>query len=103
MSIRPVDYTNLITKSQEVAKVKQVENDKIKVQIEQGAVFQEKQIQENMTRVRDTNKSESRIVDGHSKKEGAYKKSKGNKKREEKKRKKTIVKDQLGRTIDIKI
>lgn len=63
MSIKPIDYTNLISKSQETAKIRQVENDRVKIQVEQGVVQQEKKIDQNFKRVRDTNKSENLVID----------------------------------------
>ncbi len=49
MSIRPIDYVNTISKSQEVSKARQVENDRVKVQMEQGGfVQQDKQIKHNI-------------------------------------------------------
>ena len=62
MSIRPIDYTNLVSKSQEVSKIKQIENSKLEIQFDQRAVHQEKQINQNLKKVRDTSKSENLII-----------------------------------------
>ena len=48
MSIRPVDYTSLIPKSQEVIKIKQVENGKFRNQVEQGVIQQDIQVKQNI-------------------------------------------------------
>lgn len=102
MSIRPIDYTNTITKSQEVAKIRQVENHRVKVQMEQGFVQQEMQIEKNIKRVRDTNKSENLIIDVDKRKQSDSSKDgkKGKKKRKNNKNKNRI---ELGGKIDIKI
>ena len=68
MSIRPIDYINTISKSQEVSKVRQVENDRVKIQMEQGFVQQEKQIKHNIKKVRDTSKTENLRIDAEIKK-----------------------------------
>lgn len=98
MSIRPVDYVGLISKSQEVTKIKQVQNNKFKVQIEQGVIQQDKQIKKNIKKVRDTNKSENLIIDANKKNKDEKRQ---HKKRQHKKKKEN--KDDLGGTIDIKI
>ncbi len=49
MSIRPVDYISLISKSQEVTKVKQVQKNQSRIQIEQGGAMQQhKRIKKNI-------------------------------------------------------
>lgn len=104
MSIRPVDYTNTITKSQEIAKIRQVENDRVKVQMEQGFVQQEKQIEKNIKRVRDANKSENLIIDADKKRQFANSKDeKESRKKRKKKNNKNKNRTELGRNIDIKI
>ena len=84
MSIRPVDYISLISKSQEVSKVRQVQNDQFRIQIEQGATQQHKRIKKNIKTVRDINKSENLNIDAN-KKETKMQKNK--KKMEKMKRK----------------
>ena len=102
MSIRPVDYTSLIPKSQEVTKIKQVESDKFRIQVEQGALQQEKQIDKNFKRVRDTSKSENLTVDSN-KSNGNKQNSGGNMKQKKKEKDQVQSKEELGGTIDIKI
>ena len=99
MSIRPVDYTSLVPKSLEVTKIKQVENNKFRIQMEQEVIQQDKQVKQNIKKVRDTNKSESLIIDPN--KRNKDEKDKDNKR--QKKREEDKVKDNLGGIIDIKI
>ncbi|MCF6460517.1 hypothetical protein [Clostridium sp. Cult3] len=104
MSIRPVDYTSLVSKAQEVSKVKQIENDKPKVQAEQGLVQQERRIKQDISKVRDTNKTENSTIDTN-------KRNKNNKNQykrkqddgDEEKKKDNIDNDSIGGTIDIRI
>ncbi|HSH36710.1 hypothetical protein [Schnuerera sp.] len=102
MSIRPVDYTNLISKSQEISKIRQVENDKAKVHLEQGFAQHKKQIEKNIKKVRDTNKSENLIID-RDKKKGSENNKDGKKNKKEKKKGKRHDKSDIGNNIDIKI
>ena len=102
MSIRPVDYTSLIPKSQEVSKIKQVENHRFKNQVEQGVIQQDRKIKQNIKKVRDTNKSESLTIDVNKRNEDED----GNKKRKREKeegKEDNKVKEDLGGIIDIKI
>jgi len=98
MSIRPVDYVSLIPKSQEVTKIKQVEDGKFRIQVEQGVIQQDKQVKQSIKKVRDTNKSESLIIDTN--KRNKDEKDKGKKKKNKKSKK---DKEDLGGIIDIKI
>lgn len=100
MSIKPVDYLSTIPKSQQISKVKQIENQKVKSQVGQITLQQEKQIKGNMQKVRDTNKSEGSIIDPN--KRNNTKKNKKNKKKKQK-RKDNEVDNNLGGNIDIKI
>lgn len=102
MSIKPIDYTSLVPKSQEVAKVKQVENNKIKFQVEQGVLQQNKQIERNIQKVRNTNKSKNLTVDINKKNKNTHD-SKNSKQREKKKKDSVCIKKDKGVTIDIKI
>lgn len=95
MSIKPIDYTSLVPKSQEVTKIKQVENERYKNQIQIGFEQQQKLVKQNIKKVRNTNKTENLIID--KKKENKKKKNK-DKENKDKKRKETI-----GGNIDIKI
>ena len=104
MSIKPVDYTSLVSKAQEVSKVKQIENDKPKIQAEQGLVQQERQIKQEINKVRDTNKTENFTIDTKKRNKNSknqHKKEQDNGDGEEKKSK--IKNDSIGRTIDIRI
>ena len=100
MSIRPVDYTSLVPKSLEVTKIKQVENNKFRIQMEQEVIQQDKQVKQNIKKVRDTNKSESLIIDPNKRNKDEKDRDK---KRQKKKREEDKVKDDLGGIIDIKI
>jgi len=101
MSIRPVDYTSLIPKSQEVTKVRQVESEKHKNQIQIGFEQQQKQVDKNIKKVRDTNKTEGLIID--TKKEKRDKNSKRNKKDKGKDQKEGKLNKTLGGNIDIRV
>lgn len=59
MSIKPVDYSTMFTKTQEVSKIKQVEFDRTKVQTEQGVIQQDNKIKKDKQRITHTNKSEN--------------------------------------------
>ncbi len=98
MSIRPVDYTSLIPKSQEVTKIRQVENERYKNQIEIGFNQQQKQVKQNIKKVRNTNKTENLIID--KKKEGKNKRKNKDKKKKDKDKK---TEKTLGGNIDIRI
>ncbi|MBZ2173847.1 hypothetical protein K8M07_01090 [Schnuerera sp. xch1] len=102
MSIKPIDYTNLISKSLEIAKIKQSENNKISTQIEHGIIQQEKQINKNFKKVRDTNKGEQKIIDRNKKDK---EKDKRDNKKNGNKNKENVDEDvdKIGNTIDIKI
>ena len=102
MSIKPVDYTTLVSKSQEIAKIKQVENNRFEIQVEQGIQQQNKQIERNVKKVRDTNKSEKLIVDVNKKKKDRQNNDKKNQEDKEKKDQ-VKIKYNLGSNIDIKI
>ncbi|NMB08459.1 MAG: hypothetical protein GX981_08755 [Tissierellia bacterium] len=102
MSIRPVDYTSLISKTQELSKIRQVENDKFRNQTDIGITQQQKQIDKNFKTVRDINKTENLTIDANKEKE---KKRQKNKKKngENKKKDEKEIDDILGGNIDIRI
>lgn len=100
MSIKPVDYLATIPKSQEISKIKQVESEKNKSQVNQIVLQQEKQIKKHMQKVRDTNKSEGSIIDPNKKNST---KQKENRKKRKQKEKENKVYSNLGSNIDIKV
>jgi hypothetical protein len=102
MSIRPVDYTSLIPKTQELSKTKQVELDSLKNQMDIQMTQQEKQINKNMKSVRDTNKTENLIIDTKKERE-KQKKGRKKKKNENGDKEKEKTKEVLGGNIDIRI
>lgn len=102
MSIRPIDYTSMISKSQEVSKARQIETDRHKVQITQEIVQQEKQIRQDIKKVRNTDKSQSLIINRNKKDRDKNLKDKDKKQGKKKKEKDESI-EQLGGTIDIKI
>lgn len=105
MSIRPVDYTSLIPKSQEISKTRQIENDKFNNQTEIAVVQQQKQIKKNLTKVRDMNKAENLTINTN-KRNKKGKKNEDNrdgKKKREKDKNNVKDKETLGRNIDIRI
>ncbi len=63
MSIKPVDYTSLIPKAQEVSRLKQIENNKPNNQIQHGNIQLQKEIEHNINKVRNTNKTEDFSID----------------------------------------
>jgi uncharacterized protein (DUF885 family) len=102
MSIKPIDYKTFIQESQEISRIKQVENYKFRTQVNEGVIQQDKQVEKDTKRVRDTNKSENITVDIHKEKKDGQSKEK-EKQREKKGNDQKKFKDDLGGTIDIKI
>lgn len=102
MSIRPIDYTNLVSKSQEISKVRQIENNRLDTQVDQAVLSQEKQINRSFLKVRDTNKSEGLIIDVN--KENKRGREENKKDRKDKDKEKPMKKKRnLGSKIDIRI
>lgn len=101
MSIKPIDYINLISKSQEVSKIKQTENEKANLQFQQGIIQQQKHIDTKLKKVQKSNKSEYKIVDKY----GDDRESKRDNKDERKSKKNNKRKrnTDIGTEIDIKI
>lgn len=102
MSIRPIDYTNLISKSQELAKLKQEENIKNQMQVEGGFVQQDKRIRENMKTVRNSHRTEGLLVDAD-KNERREKRGNSNRRKREEEKAKRKPETRIGGKIDIKI
>ncbi|GFN36437.1 hypothetical protein [Tepidimicrobium xylanilyticum] len=103
MSIRSVDYVNIVTKSQEVSKIRQVEHDKLRVQVEQGIVQQEKLRETKSKRVLNTNKSEGLRIDVDKRDQSRDNSSESNRKRKKRDNSGTDNNSQLGNKVDIKI
>ncbi|NLX61735.1 MAG: hypothetical protein GXZ06_04330 [Tissierellia bacterium] len=86
MSIKPIDYINVISKSNEVSRIKHIENEKVNIQFQQGIINQKKHMETELKRVKRTNKSQYKIVDKYSSSKennNKYnKRSKGRKKEE---------------------
>lgn len=101
MSIKPIDYINLISKSQEVSKINQIEKEKANLQFQQGIIKQQKHIDTKLKKVQKSNKSEYKIVDKY----GDDRESKRNNKDERKSKKNNKRKrnTDVGTEIDIKI
>lgn len=99
MSIKPIDYINTISKSQEISKIKEIENHKAQNQIEQGVIHQQKNMEKNLKTVVKTNKSEYKIVDKYDK----NKENKRNKKKKDQKKREKKYNSTVGREIDIEI
>jgi|GEM_PF-884168 len=102
MSIKPIDYINIISKSQEVSKIKHFEDEKVNVQFEQGIVQQQKNIQTNLNKVLKSNESEYKIIDRYSNEKKGKNRSKDEKKSKNKKKAKKYNTG-IGEEIDIKI
>jgi len=62
MYIKPIDYVNLISKTQEVAKIKQSEMDKAVLHFDNRIIQQDKQVKENMQKVTTPPRSENIII-----------------------------------------
>lgn len=103
MSIKPIDYINTISKSQEVSRLKQMENERPNIQFHQGIVHQRKHTEAELKKVQKSNKSEYKIVDKYGDKDedkSSKYKSRNRKKNRKKEEKRTTV---IGGEIDIKI
>ena len=100
MTIRPVDYTSLIPKTQELSKIKQNEHNSAKNQMNIQIMQQEKQREQNLKTVTNTHETENFTIDAN-KERGKQKKD--NKKNKKEKEKKGGTKEVLGRNIDIRV
>lgn len=58
MAVRPVDHTTLISKTQELSQLKQVETKKNEIQIQQNFNHEQNKIEKDLKRVCNLNKSE---------------------------------------------
>lgn len=101
MSIKPIDYISLVSKSQELAKLKQEENNKLQMIVKEGFLEQNKAAKQDMKKVKDTNRSESSIINTNERKKKEEKREKKRNKKNKKTEKK--IKSDIGRKIDIKI
>lgn len=105
MSIKPVDFNALVPKTQELAKIRQVENDKTNIQAHQNFVQQENKIERDLNRVKNTDKSEETKVNVKHEKQGKnqnFQKSK-NKKDSSQKQDEKDDNNKIGKNIDIRI
>ncbi len=105
MPIRPIDYTSLVSKTQEVSRVKQIEHDKPEIQMQHEIVQQQKQIKHNIKKVRDTNKTENLIIDPNKERKDKKKYYAKEEQDDVKKKKDEGINDgnSIGETIDIRI
>lgn len=102
MSIKPIDYINIISKSQEVSRIKHIENEKENIQFQQGIVEQKKHIERELKKVRKSNKSEYKIVDKYGDNKDNWS-SKKDKRKSKKMKKEGEENTDIGVEIDIKI
>lgn len=100
MTVRPVDYTSLIPKTQELSRIKQNEHNSAKNQMNMQIIQQEKQREENLKTVTNTSKAENLTIDTNKERE---KGKRDNKKRKKEKDKKEETKEVLGGNIDIRV
>lgn len=100
MPIRPIDYINVISKSQEVTRIRHNENEKANIQFQQGIINQKKHIEAELNRIKKTNKNEYKIIDSHGSKEESSSNNKNKKKYKKGKNKGSV---DAGANIDIKI
>ncbi len=105
MYIKPVDYVHLITKAQEVSKIRQPEVNKSIVHFDNSLRQQERQVKENQKKVLNANKGESIVINENNENDGRnnkyYKKDKQSKGKEKNESKEN---GKLGRsTLDIKV
>lgn len=106
MSIKPIDYTSLIPKAQEVSRLKQIENNKPNNQIQHGNIQLQKEIEHNINKVRNTNKTEDFSIDPNKEDKDKGKKYYQEKEQEDTDKKEGQNKKEksiIGSTIDIKI
>lgn len=105
MSIKPIDYINVISKSQEVSRAKHVENEKTNIHFQQGIVQQQKHVKEELRKVQKSNKSEYKIIDkyGRNKEDKNNDSNKKFNKKKDEKEGNTKGNTSIGITIDIKI
>lgn len=99
MTIRPIDYTTLISKAQEVSKMKDMKNIRYKNQAEISITQQEKQVEKNTTTIQNIDETENLVID--------TKKERERKRHRKQKRKKDGKKDRgaknIGQNIDVRI
>jgi len=106
MYIKPIDYVNLISKTQEVAKIKQSEMDKSIVHFDNRIIQQDKEVKENMHKVNTPSRSENIVIKNNNEEKSNnqyfhHRENKRNKEKDEEALKKA---DKLnGCTIDIKV
>lgn len=102
MSIKPIDYINIISKSQEASRIKHIENEKSNIQFQQGIVQQKKHIESELKKVKKANKSEYKIIDKYDHNKGNKHNNKHKSDNKKKKREEKRIAD-IGVEIDIKI
>lgn len=107
MYIKPIDYVNLISKTQEVAKIKQSEMDKAVLHFDNRIIQQDKQVKENMQKVTTPPRSENIIINKNNEEKNNnqyFQHSNRNKKSKEKEDKVSIEPEKAsGCIIDIKV
>lgn len=105
MSIKPVDFNTLVPKVQELTKIRQIENDKTKIQLQQNFVQQENKIERDLNRVKNADKSEETKIDVRHKKQDKNQNSQNqkNKKGSNQKQDEKDENNKLGKNIDIRI
>ncbi len=105
MYIKPIDYVNLISKTQEIVRIKQVEADKAVFHFDNRIIQKDKEIKENMKKVNNTQRGESIAINKNKEGKGNKQYYHTKKKRSRKKGKNNPIenKELRGCTIDIKV
>ena len=105
MPIRPIDFQNIIPKTQQMSKNQQNQNNKHKNFIHGQIVKQDNQVRRELKQVKKTNKSESLKVnrDGKNSNGSNQSKKEKDKQKEDKEKGNKRGKYSIGSNIDIKI
>lgn len=107
MYIKPIDYVNLISKTQDVAKIKQSEMDKSILHFDNRIIQQDKQVKENMQKVTTPPKSENITINQNKEEKSNnqyFHQFKSNKKKKGKTEKTSEEPNRIsGSIIDIKV
>lgn len=103
MSIKPIDYNVMLPKTQEISSTKHIESAKNQNVIESGFIQQEKRINNNNKKVRDTEKSNKTKINDNNKDKNPKGSKKEKKEEKDELSSKEVVSGNTGKNIDIRI
>jgi len=103
MSIKPIDYNVMIPKTQELSSSKHVEHFKNQNIIDSGFIEQEKNINNNKNKVRDTEKSSNAKINENNKFKDRKESKKKKQNHSNNKSKEEVSPKDIGNNIDIRI